>query len=320
MIPMGILSITELKKRILVGEKLIYNKIRERHQEKKKTLDEETVERLEIALGRILPKLEDKDLWQSYLKEVSSKQEILSERRVAIEDCIKELFLKKDSVVVEKGIEKKLVGDKNLKDLKADGERLPLPIFVDDIDYVCFRQADYDLRLGEEIYVTSEETPRKLSTMGKDGVLAIKPGEFGILMAHEYLFIPPDLMGFISIRLTYKQKGLVNISGFHADPGFYGRLLFAVFNAGPNDVPLRYKEPAFMIMFNELKGFSMVDETKWQGMMKIPIETIFGLKGTSVSARSLDERIKRLEMMFPVLVTGVIGVVVAVIAWLFTHR
>jgi hypothetical protein len=40
-------------------------------------------------------------------------------------------------------------------------------------------------------------------------------------------------MAFISMRTAFKFKGLVNISGFHVDPGYKGKLIFAVFNASP---------------------------------------------------------------------------------------
>lgn len=313
---MGILSRTELKKRILVGEKLIYKKIRNDKQ-----LDEETIKRLEEHLEEIFKVLQgdDKVAWRNYSEELTSQPEILRERRLAIDECIKDLFLNKDPKGIGKEINSRLEGDENQKDLMIEGE-IPFPIFVDDIDYASFRAANYDLRLGEDIYVTTEKTPRKLTAMSADGVLTIEPGEFGILMAHEYLFIPPDLIGFISIRLTFKQKGLVNISGFHADPGFYGRLVFAVFNAGPNDVPLRYKEQVFMIMFNKLtKPWTKVEESKWQGMKNIPIETIFGLRGTSVSVRNLDERVRRLEILFPILVTLLGSILVAVIAWILSR-
>jgi dCTP deaminase len=314
---MGILSKTDLKKRILVGEKLIYKKIRN-----DKRLDEETIKRLEEHLEEIFKVLQgdDKVAWQNYSKELTLKPGVLSERRFAIDGCVKDIFLHKDEEEIENKITELLDGDENLEALKGRKGKIPFPIFVDDIDYVCFRAANYDLRLGENIYVTTEKTPRKLTAMGADGVLTIEPGEFGILMTHEYLFIPPDLIGFISIRLTFKQKGLVNISGFHADPGFYGRLVFAVFNAGPNDVPLRCKEQVFMIMFNKLtKPWTKVEESKWQGMKDIPIETIFGLRGTSVSVRNLDERIGRLEILFPILVTLLGSILVAVIVWILSY-
>src|SRR5690606_4718279 len=129
---------------------------------------------------------------------------------------------------------------------------IPAPILIDCLDVNALKPANLDLTLGDEVYVTTDKVPTKLNTMGKDGVVSVEPGEFGILMTHEYLFMPWDLMGYISVRLTHKQKGIVNISGFHVDPGYYGRLMFAIFNAGPNNVPLRYNDPVFMIMFNKL--------------------------------------------------------------------
>ena len=45
----------------------------------------------------------------------------------------------------------------------------------------------------------------------------------------------------------YKLSGLINISGFHVDPGFEGRLKFSVYNAGTADVLLRYKDPIFIL-------------------------------------------------------------------------
>jgi dCTP deaminase len=126
-------------------------------------------------------------------------------------------------------------------------------------------------------------------------------------------------MGFISIRLTHKQKGLVNISGFHVDPGYYGKLMFTVFNAGPNYVPLRYLGRVFMIMFNELSEEEpKVRKSSWSGMENIPIETLSGLRGNTVSIRNLDKRVSRLEQIYPILLTGVSGVIIALIVWLLT--
>jgi dCTP deaminase len=42
---------------------------------------------------------------------------------------------------------------------------------------------------------------------------------------------------------------LVNVSGFHVDPEFEGRLLFSVFNAGPSAIPLRRGERCFHIWY-----------------------------------------------------------------------
>ena len=51
-------------------------------------------------------------------------------------------------------------------------------------------------------------------------------------------------MAFISIKAKLKFRGLVNVSGFHIDPGYRGKIIFAVFNAGPQPILLRRGQPA----------------------------------------------------------------------------
>jgi len=193
-----------------------------------------------------------------------------------------------------------------------------LPIFINGFEPEFLTDgANYDLRLGSDAYVTTKELPVKLDRAGVSDTISIEPGEFGVLMTHEYLYVPQDLMGFISIRVRYKNKGLVNISGFHVDPGFYGKLIFAVYNAGPRNVVLRHKEPVFMIMFDELTSLSGPYQGPWKGQENIPVDTISALRGTSISVRNLDERVKKLETEVRVLIIGIlIPIVLAIIALL----
>ena len=57
---------------------------------------------------------------------------------------------------------------------------------------------------------------------------------------------------FISMKARIKFRGLVNVSGFHVDPGYKGRLLFAVFNAGPSDVHLARGDECFLVWYASL--------------------------------------------------------------------
>jgi dCTP deaminase len=59
-------------------------------------------------------------------------------------------------------------------------------------------------------------------------------------------------MGFISLRTSIKFQGLINVSGFHVDPGFRGHLVYAVYNAGPSDINLRRGMPIFKIWLANL--------------------------------------------------------------------
>ena len=92
-------------------------------------------------------------------------------------------------------------------------------------------------------------TVRKLS----DGeAFTIPPGQFAFLLTEEVVCVPADALAFISIRAKIKFRGLVNVSGFHVDPGYRGQLTFSVFNAGPVPVHLKRGQPIFLIWYASL--------------------------------------------------------------------
>src|SRR5205807_205769 len=123
---------------------------------------------------------------------------------------------------------------------------------INNFDETFLRQASYDLRLGPEIYIVGEQAPRILNEEAAYATLS--PGQFAILTCFEDLKIPRDLIAFISVRSKFKLEGLVNISGFHVDPSFRGRLRFAVQNVGPSDLRVKFREPTFTIFFAELSS------------------------------------------------------------------
>jgi len=67
----------------------------------------------------------------------------------------------------------------------------------------------------------------------------IPPGQFAYLLTEEVVRIPSSAMGFISLKFGVKGPGLINVSGFHVDPGYWGRLVFSVYNAGPSEARLQ---------------------------------------------------------------------------------
>lgn len=108
----------------------------------------------------------------------------------------------------------------------------------------------YELGVGPEAFITSVT---ENSTHLKEGEkVTIPPGQFGLLVTKEVIFVPNNAIGFISIRAGIKFQGLVNVSGFHVDPGFRGPLKFAVYNAGSRDIDLDQDERVFMIWFADL--------------------------------------------------------------------
>lgn len=111
----------------------------------------------------------------------------------------------------------------------------------------------YELSLGEEVFCTDSKDKKKEFLSKPKEQVKINPGQFALLLTHETVDIPIDKIAFISIKAKIKLKGLVNVSGFHVDPGFKGKLLFSVYNAGTSPISLLKEEPCFLIWFADLE-------------------------------------------------------------------
>jgi dCTP deaminase len=165
-------------------------------------------------------------------------------------------------------------------------------ISSDTYDAGRVQQASYDLRLGAEAHIVGSDSPVMLSEE-KARYLTIAPGQFALLTCHELLSLPPSLIGFISLRNGFKMQGLVNISGFHVDPTFSGRLVFAVNNVGPSDIRLRFKEPTFTIFFARVEGD--VDKFRAPHANQLPLQYIQHLGGSSVTLSKLQKELDDLK-------------------------
>ncbi|HSZ85826.1 MAG TPA: hypothetical protein VK787_07330 [Puia sp.] len=111
----------------------------------------------------------------------------------------------------------------------------------------------YELSLGNEIFRTdSKDKKKEFLTQLKEQV-TINPGQFALLLTLETVTVPTDKIAFISIKAGIKLKGLINVSGFHVDPGFKGNLVYSVYNAGSSPISLLKGEPCFLIWFADLE-------------------------------------------------------------------
>jgi dCTP deaminase len=105
----------------------------------------------------------------------------------------------------------------------------------------------YELSMGPEGFVTGVGNTEKSLLEAPGAQLTIPPGQFALLLTEEIVHIPATTIGFISIKSRFKIHGLVNVSGFHVDPGFRGRLIFAVYNAGGNNIVVSRGESLFLL-------------------------------------------------------------------------
>ena len=168
----------------------------------------------------------------------------------------------------------------------------------------------YKLRLGDEVYISTDDEP--INLIEKDCV-TIKPGEFALLLTKETLKLDNKVMAFISIRFDYKQKGLINVSGFHVDPNYQGKIIFSVFNAGPKDIILRHEEPVFMIFFQYIDGIEQKSEPMLYA--RIPAQMMEQIKGQSATLSSNATRLEKLEFYMKVIGGLAVTAVTTLVGW-----
>jgi dCTP deaminase len=152
------------------------------------------------------------------------------------------------------------------------------------------------MRVGGEIYITpglEQAAPNSHTKqlLSPGAPIAIPPGQFAFLLTEEVVTIPPEAMGFISIKATFKLKGLVNVSGFHVDPGWSGPLIFAVFNAGPAAVYLQRGMELFLLWIAQLDEASEKRKGR-PGPPGIPPAMINNITGVVDSIYALEKRVK----------------------------
>jgi len=176
------------------------------------------------------------------------------------------------------------------------GERLhdELGALISDYDPERLDHASYRLRVGPEIYVSPTGEPDDPRNKPKTSLVqgqgfTIPAGQFGFILTEETIRVPVTAIAFISIRAGYKFRGLVNVSGFHVDPNYEGRLIFSVFNAGPGPVHLSRGEPCFLIWYADLDRPSDVKLRK--GYDSIPSELTGPIAGGLQSFAGLLSKI-----------------------------
>lgn len=151
--------------------------------------------------------------------------------------------------------------------------------------------ANYLLSIGEEVYVSVAGKPSVVHRLSEKETFEIAPGQFAFLLTEEKLSIPLDAIGFISIRSKQAFLGLVNISGFHVDPGYEGKLVFSVFNAGPTRIVLRRGDRIFPLWLSDFSPALNPSKRPKPGYEHIPSEMISSISGAFTSAYEVQTQL-----------------------------
>lgn len=183
----------------------------------------------------------------------------------------------------------------------------------------------YTLTLGPDFFVSPDyavagrenvkkylETPAEIQLGGAwrkmaGGELIIPPGQFALLLTEEFVRIPPYVMGFISLKFGVKGPGLINVSGFHVDPGYEGRLVFSVYNAGPSPAHLHRGQDVFLLWLADLdreSGGRFVKPRTDSPQMTIPVDMISKADRPMHSLQSLSDKAEELGTQLTILKAG----------------
>jgi dCTP deaminase len=178
------------------------------------------------------------------------------------------------------------IGNRNLELLLSSNAKVISPFDPEKI-----KNGAYELTLGAEVYLTDSKK-RTVKNLADGEKIEIKPGQFALLLTQEYIKIPTNRIAFISIKAGIKFKGLINVSGFHVDPGFEGKLLFSVYNAGPSNIRLSSGTSYFPIWFAAIDQEDQDYKGSHEAQTRIPDGPVEALsQGELASPNVLSKRI-----------------------------
>lgn len=207
--------------------------------------------------------------------------------------------------------------------------RCPSENLISDFDKNQIDCNSYTLRMGEHYFCTGDgsrvwerATKKKLSV---GGTFVIPPGQFAFLETKDRIKVPDDAMAFISMKAKIKFQGLINVSGFHVDPGYSGRLIFSVYNGGPSAVHLEEGMDLFLIWFAQLDRKSAF--VRKDGSEKtISNDLIKGMSHEMYSLHSIYQDIAALKVsmkvqayIFGAATTVLVGLLIATANFIFQH-
>lgn len=173
--------------------------------------------------------------------------------------------------------------------------RQALDPLITDFNPDRVKQGAYELSMGAQAAV-SRSGWNKVIKLKLRETLYIPPGQFALLLSEEVVCIPADVVSFISLKTSVKSQGLVNVSGFHVDPGFRCRLKFWVYNAGNDDIPIQRGDPVFLIWFSDLDAPTSDPYDKNSAAHnEITSADLRQLRGHLASPAALAKQIRKLE-------------------------
>lgn len=118
------------------------------------------------------------------------------------------------------------------------------------------RSAGYDLRLGDEYYMKTGASVRRIRIQKLDPnaarILIVPPNQVVIVTTIETLSLPSDLVGHLTLKLDLLLRGLIMANQSQIDAGYEGGLFILLYNLSNHDVPLQWGQSIMRLELEKL--------------------------------------------------------------------
>jgi dCTP deaminase len=204
---------------------------------------------------------------------------------------------------------------------------------IDPFDADSLQPASYDLRVGNEAYVSGTEA--KIDVANR-GLVVIDAGEFAVLTTRERVHCGPQVAAQLGLCSPYARQGLTLLSDPQIDPGFDGVLVVRVTNLAPRRITLAYEAPFLTVQFfklnhpvahpysgsrqgqtglgaKDIEELSNPDSPTLGGMVKSLTALARDVSGLETSVSRLEGSVSKLTWVIPTIVglgVTIIGVIV----------
>ena len=204
-------------------------------------------------------------------------------------------------------------------------------ILIEPFEQRQVQPAFYDLRVGKQAAVSSEE---KLIDLASAGFVQVRPGDFVIVTTYEKLSLDASLVGRFGLTSSFARKGLIATAGPQVDPGFRGRLLVGLTNLSSKPITLSHKAVFLSIEFHRLeRPVTSSYSGPYQDREELTQEDIAAvmereymsqpemmrtLEALVTTTKNLEGAVKNLEKTVNWRMPVMTGIILAVIMALFT--
>lgn len=192
------------------------------------------------------------------------------------------------------------------------------------------KYASYDLRVGKEYILASEEKPKEL---GENGVIEIPKYEVCYILTEEELNLPTDVCAFIFSRHKHVREGVLMYPQPPIDPGYKGKLYVLLHNLSTQKIRINQKDHLATIVFLTLSKKSAnpygsdKENDKYMdanSLEELGLSRVTGFMPYTSALKDLDEKFERfrielLSRWLPIMLV-VITVIIMILTVIISFR